>query len=221
MMFQMKKLLVALIVSLFVLSFSVCAEIVESGQCGENLTWTLDDKGTLTVSGEGAISDGAFDSFDSIKNVVINDGVTSIGDSAFSYCESLTSIEIPNGVISIGEFAFSYCESLTSIVIPDGVISIGNWAFDECPDLTIFSYNGSKAQAYAIENEIPFVDISTATPTSAKVIVNGKEVAFTAYNIGGNNYFKLRDIGEVFDFGIGWDGAAKTITIDTQKSYAE
>ena len=198
MMFQMKKLLVALIVSLFVLSFSVCAEIVESGQCGENLTWTLDDKGTLTVSGEGAISDGAFDSFDSIKNVVINDGVTSIGDSAFSYCESLT-----------------------SIVIPDGVISIGNWAFDECPDLTIFSYNGSKAQAYAIENEIPFVDISTATPTSAKVIVNGKEVAFTAYNIGGNNYFKLRDIGEVFDFGIGWDGAAKTITIDTQKSYAE
>ena len=42
---------------------------------------------------------------------------------------------------------------------------------------------------------------------------------FTAYNIGGNNYFKLRDIGEAFDFGVDWDQDAQTISINTGKGY--
>lgn len=29
------------------------AEVVQTGQCGDSLTWTLDDEGTLTVSGTG------------------------------------------------------------------------------------------------------------------------------------------------------------------------
>ena len=49
--------------------------------------------------------------------------------------------------------------------------------------------------------------------------VDGKEVSLTAYNIGGANYFKLRDIGQTFDFGIGWDDATRTITIDTGTGY--
>ncbi|MDR2360440.1 MAG: hypothetical protein LBD85_04050, partial [Oscillospiraceae bacterium] len=47
----------------------------------------------------------------------------------------------------------------------------------------------------------------TATPTTSKITLDGKEVSLTAYNIGGNNYFKLRDIGAAFDFGVDWDGA--------------
>ena len=62
-------------------------------------------------------------------------------------------------------------------------------------------------------------DTQTAAPSSATIIVDGKEVSLTAYNIGGNNYFKLRDIGETFNFGIGWDNASKTITIDTSTGY--
>ena len=48
---------------------------------------------------------------------------------------------------------------------------------------------------------------------------DGSEVQFTAYHIEGNNYFKLRDIGEAFDFGVDWDEAAATIRIDTSKGY--
>ena len=33
------------------------AEIVDSGSCGENLTWSLDNNGTLTISGEGEMGD--------------------------------------------------------------------------------------------------------------------------------------------------------------------
>ena len=32
------------------------AEIVDSGTCGDNLTWSLDNGGTLTISGTGAKS---------------------------------------------------------------------------------------------------------------------------------------------------------------------
>jgi thiol-disulfide isomerase/thioredoxin len=59
----------------------------------------------------------------------------------------------------------------------------------------------------------------SATPTSSKITLNGNATAFTAYNIGGNNYFKLRDIGEAFNFGVDWDGAKQTIAINTSKGY--
>ncbi|MDR1616920.1 MAG: copper amine oxidase N-terminal domain-containing protein [Syntrophomonadaceae bacterium] len=57
------------------------------------------------------------------------------------------------------------------------------------------------------------------TATSSKIYLDGKEVIFTAYNIEGNNYFKLRDIGTAFDFGVTWDGAKNTIVIDTGSNY--
>lgn len=61
----------------------------------------------------------------------------------------------------------------------------------------------------------------TAISTSSKILLDGEEIALTAYNIGDNNYFKLRDIGQVFDFGITWDGMKNTITIDTATEYTE
>ncbi|MDR2296302.1 MAG: WG repeat-containing protein, partial [Clostridiales Family XIII bacterium] len=39
-------------------------------------------------------------------------------------------------------------------------------------------------------------------PMASTIILDGRKVPFTAYNIGGNNYFKLRDIGAAFDFGV-------------------
>ena len=59
----------------------------------------------------------------------------------------------------------------------------------------------------------------SASVSASKLLIDGKEVSLTAYTIGGNNYFKLRDIGQAFDFGIGWDNATKTITIDTSAGY--
>jgi uncharacterized repeat protein (TIGR01451 family) len=46
-------------------------------------------------------------------------------------------------------------------------------------------------------------------------------MTFTAYNIEGNNYFRLRDIGEALDFGVTWDSAKNTVVIDTSKGYTE
>ena len=59
----------------------------------------------------------------------------------------------------------------------------------------------------------------TPLPTSSKIYLDGKVTVFIAYNIGGNNYFKLRDIGKAFDFGVDLDAAGSTIVIDTGKGY--
>ena len=53
------------------------------------------------------------------------------------------------------------------------------------------------------------------------VLLNGEEVDLLAYNIGGNNYFKLRDLAEKIDFGVTWDGQSRTIEINTENSYVE
>jgi hypothetical protein len=58
-----------------------------------------------------------------------------------------------------------------------------------------------------------------AIPTRSKIYFDGAEISLTAYNIDGYNYFKLRDIGQAFDFGVDWDGARNTIVIDTGKGY--
>jgi hypothetical protein len=59
----------------------------------------------------------------------------------------------------------------------------------------------------------------TPTPTASRVLLDGREVSLAAYNIAGNNYFKLRDIGEVFDFEIDWNDETDTIVIDTSARY--
>jgi len=61
----------------------------------------------------------------------------------------------------------------------------------------------------------------TAEATTSKIILDGKEARFSAYLIGFNNYFKLRDISKVFDFNVVWDGARNTIIIDTTQGYKE
>ena len=135
----------------------------------DNLTWTLDADGTLTISGTGAMKDynaaenlsPAYMNSD-VKKVVIEKGVTSIGElafykcisltnitipdsvtcieyAAFHGCSSLSSITIPNSVTSIGIYAFVVCSSLTSITIPDGVTSIGYGAFSDCSSLKTIS----------------------------------------------------------------------------------
>lgn len=59
----------------------------------------------------------------------------------------------------------------------------------------------------------------TAVSATAKVTLNGKQINLTAYNIGGYNYFKLRDIGASLDFAITYDCRTGAITIDTLKQY--
>ena len=117
--------------------------IPTSGSCGENLTWMLEENGTLTISGMGRMQDYSswidtpwYSIRSQIKSVIIKNGVTSIGNMAFEDCEALTEVTIPDSVIEIGGLAFDRCCSLKGVNIPNSVTYIGGYAFASCSSLT-------------------------------------------------------------------------------------
>ncbi|MBQ5865991.1 MAG: leucine-rich repeat domain-containing protein [Oscillospiraceae bacterium] len=148
------------------------AEIVDSGNCGDNVTWSLDSEGLLTISGSGKMRDYSATNTAGtvtintpwfgrkVESVVIKDGVTRIGNYAFRDCTKLSSVTISKGVTSIGEEAFSNCVALKSIALPDGITVISDAAFSDCialtdiilPDELLRIGTGAFSSCYALEN---------------------------------------------------------------------
>ncbi len=123
---------------------------VKSGTCGDgssNLTWEIDyTTGTLTISGTGKMADwGDVDSVpwyparDSIKSLVIADGVTSIGDRAFNGYSNLEDVTISDTVTSIGHWAFSKCIGIENIELPENLSTIYSGAFNGCTGIKSIS----------------------------------------------------------------------------------
>ena len=58
----------------------------------------------------------------------------------------------------------------------------------------------------------------TATPTrnlGQSVYVDNTRVYPTGYNIGGNNYFKLRDLGDALEFDVDYSATTNTAIISS------
>lgn len=122
-------------------------DVPTSGTCGDNLTWTLADDGTLTISGNGPMKD--YDSeghghrydrpweklCDKIKAVVLENGVTSTGDYAFADCKNLVTISMADTVTSVSFGSFYNCPSLEEVTIPENVTIIGYCSFSGCINL--------------------------------------------------------------------------------------
>ena len=66
-----------------------------------------------------------------------------IGDT-FSGSETVKRVILPNGLTEIPDHAFDMCESLESISIPAGVTRIGEWAFNGCSGLNEVTFEGDK-----------------------------------------------------------------------------
>lgn len=147
----MKKILITLL-ALTLLCMTAGAQIVDSGRCGLNATWQLEDGGRLVIEGTGAIEDYGSGNFQrpwaehDVEELVIKEGITRIGDSAF--CDfDIKCVSLPSTLESIGEYAFENTGELHScadlypdesdviipdretLVIPDSVETIGRGAF--------------------------------------------------------------------------------------------
>ena len=61
----------------------------------------------------------------------------------------------------------------------------------------------------------------SAVVSTVVVYLDGTEISLLAYNINGNNYYKLRDLGKTIDFGVAWDGGLNTISIVTTIGYED
>lgn len=124
-----------------------------SGKCGTNLTWSLSEDYTLTISGEGemyynlnqGISHVPWYSYRSkIVKVCIGDKVTSIYDYAFRE-SSVQTVIIPNSVTTLGNYVFESCSKLTSVNseegsgicnIPNTIKTVGKDIFYQCSAIT-------------------------------------------------------------------------------------
>ncbi len=92
--------------------------------------------------------------------------------------------------------------------------------------VTAYSSNGKAISDKTVTVKVSDIEPGTllATPTASKVIVDGKEVSFEAYNINNSNYFKLRDLamavnGSVKSFDVGWDAEKNAINLLSGKAY--
>ena len=59
----------------------------------------------------------------------------------------------------------------------------------------------------------------TAERSTNRIYVDGQEVRLTAYNINGNNYVMLRDVGKTVGFEVYWDADTKCVQIESDKPY--
>ena len=190
---------------------------------------------------------------ENLETAIIGNGVPFICSEELSMCPKLTSFHLGDSVTHIYDYGISKSNpniktaifpegiqwfasgslkdsvNLEAVVLPKSITRLGDFeTFTQngkpLPKLYVYGYAGSEAEKFSAKKGFPFVDISVATPTVSKVIVDGKEVAFTAYNIGGNNYFKLRDIasainGTTKNFNVGWDGNDNAITLTSKTAY--
>lgn len=141
-----KFLSIVLALSVFCAFVPLVASAETSGTCGKNLTWILDDYGTLTISGTGNMEnwnlssgekkESPFKNNKEIKHVVIEDGVTDIGYCTFGDCSNLKDITIADSVTNIGKLAFKNCSSLENIIIPNSVEVINSYTFYNCNNIT-------------------------------------------------------------------------------------
>lgn len=169
---------VLMIVSVFgVVTVSASTTSEKSGN-SLNCKWSFNDKnGTLTISGNGKMSDYSYDVDDpdgyddyddvfkvtpntpwknyatKIKTVVVENGVKNIGALAFMNCKKLSKVTIPNSNVkmNIQSAVFLGCSSLKSFNIPKQVYRIGDGAFS-CPNLTKITVDKNNKYFVSVNN---------------------------------------------------------------------
>ena len=124
------------------------AQGATSGSINSNVSYSYDGKGTLTISGNGAMTDYENQQYlpwkgylGEITKVEIKSGVTSIADWAFYQCSKLTTVSIADTVQTIGMQAFVGTK-ISTVTIPDSVTKIKSYAFATTPIVTVRVPNG-------------------------------------------------------------------------------
>ncbi len=153
---------------------------------------------------DGKIWEGYFiisydDTKESIDMSTWNTSPDIIWRKAFEGSENLKEVNLDTGVlIQIAEKAFSGCTNLERVIIPDTVQEIADNAFENCPKLTLYVTEGSYAEQYAIEHQIPYEYTPTA-PEIEKITVNKNMVTVQFSEFTGDMYYCVLGTGKTDD----------------------
>ena len=70
---------------------------------------------------------------------------------------------------------------------------------------------------YAGEREqLSLPHSASAAPSAAGLLIDGQPAELTAYSIGGSNYYKLRDLGELLSFEVRWLEETHSVCVYTE-----
>ena len=118
---------------------------------GNGPSWTLDNSGTLNVTGMGEIDHGStLDYKDYIRKIIIHEPESMwdqvwINAGAFENFDRLSEIVFPEQLTTIENYAFHGCTSLTSVTLPENLYRIGDSIFWGCTSLKEIKISESNA----------------------------------------------------------------------------
>ncbi|MBQ8287924.1 MAG: leucine-rich repeat domain-containing protein [Clostridia bacterium] len=103
---------------------------------GELIVMSFDNSTDTVVLPEGVVEIRAY-AFRAtrIKEIVFPSTVRSVGERAFASCQKLKNVVLNEGLTSIGMFAFAYNNALEEIVIPSTIQTLGMSTFFNCRSL--------------------------------------------------------------------------------------
>ena len=149
---------------------------------------------------------------------------------------------MPSGVLAITVVGKPVVQPTTQSLKVDGVdktaeiYNISGSNYFKLRDIAML-LNGTDAQfSIAFDTEKSLVSVTTGQAYEAvggeletgadksascvlsswKVEVNGEARNIVAYNLGGNNFFKLRDLGSALGFGVDFDAATNTVLVTSK-----
>lgn len=188
-------------------------ENVTSSKCGENLTWVLDDAGKLTISGTGKMYDFEEKSapwsedVEEIKEIVIENGVTSIGDNAFADCKNMADVDMADTVEWIGDNAFANCSSLVGIDLSSNLENIAPGLFKNCKSL----------EDVLIPGSVSAIDLGAFAGCEKVVSLSIPRYVETITKSAHNNSFETITVAEANKFFVAKDNVL--FDIDLEKLY--
>ena len=163
---------------------AAASTVIESGSCGDNLTWTLTNDGALTISGTGVMDDYSRYRY----------------APWYAYRSQINSVTIDEGVDSIGAYAFYNCTGLIKASIPESVTTIGGYVFEDCTSLT---YAGTMQQWMAIGYHFP------AKCKDGTVLDWGDFGRDLSYILDGNGVLTITGSGPFYEYSsptyVPWD----------------
>lgn len=113
-------------------------EVLDSGTCGENASYTRYTNGLLHISGSGALDDQDETSIwdkagvaDGITRIIVDDGITKIGKNFFRCLSNVTSVLIGQTVSEIGMRAFAGCSKISGITLPLALTELAAGTFSD------------------------------------------------------------------------------------------
>ena len=214
-------------------STALAATVIDSGTCGTNVYWTLDNDGLLTISGTGKM-EYVWDTTTPwpgmktpIQKVVVEEGITDLGETMFYGLQRLTSVEIHARVTTIGRNMFSACFALQSATIPSSVMTIEDYAFsvdDFGKVLTDIYFEGTKSQwediSVGVGNDIlsfATIHYNSKGPGDEKalvgVIVSGAPIEWTDsvpyIDANSRTMVPLRAVANAMHLSVNWNSEAR------------